>query len=975
MNAKVNTYNDLPPAKLSVGKLIFVKNAVVNQVKDSFINYARGWYYSNGLSWQLQGDDTSKISWGNITGNINNQTDLKTEFATKYDVPTGTTAQYIRGDGSLATLPSGSGTVTSVDLTMPSAFAVSGNPITTAGTLAVTGAGTTSQYVRGDGTLANFPTSTGGGASVSYYLNGSINQGTFSGNTYYQMSKIPVIGAGTNFTIATNGYISQFITDANDPSQLNIPAGNWNFEMYFQASSNGGSPSFYVELYKWDGAAFTLIASSSTNPEGITNGTTVDLYVTALAVPATTLSLTDRLAVRVYVNNSGRTITLHTEDNNLCQVITTFTTGLTALNGLTAQVQTFATGTTGTDFNISSVTATHTFNLPVASAANTGKLSSADWTTFNNKGNGTVTSIATAGLISGGTITNTGTITTSVNTNKLVGRGTAGVGVMEEITLGTGLSLTGTTLNATGGGLVVGTTPITSGTVGRVLFEGTGNVLQENAILNLNTTNGLIIGGAIARGTRLTIVNSSDNAAVQNLVIRNAADSTDRLIIYGDGNIKSLPSRIGFNVSNELQFHIENTDGLANNVGISFKGPNSHTYITNNQANQDVRIGQVVSGTPQTVLSFRYNNDFRAATIRGTTSVSASVGLTIVNVSPNREWGILVGNTSNAILGTGGLGFLDVTSGNFGLTINGSTLNVGIGSMLAAARLDVLSSGTATTDLTLRLRNSANSANHFLAMGSTQFIFGGATTTPSGMMLLRHNFGAAADNFTVQNGEYGNVLFRVRDEKTASVTTVGSIYFGGRVYDQNATTTRQFDIGNYGLGTSYGDSTQNTVILNNSGNIGDGNGTIVISTSSNFYINQQTTKKYKFEANKGNFGIGQMTFGTNGTNVLAMATGVAPTTSPADCFQQYSADIVAGNAAPHFRTENGDIVKIYSIGGWGTPTGTLTRTTFATYAGATAGVLYDQTIMQNLIDAVKTSDERLAALISDLKTGQQLLKA
>jgi len=60
----------------------------------------------------------------------------------------------------------GSGTVTSVDLTMPTAFAVSGNPITTSGILAVTGAGLASQYVRGDGTLANFPTATGGGKCI-----------------------------------------------------------------------------------------------------------------------------------------------------------------------------------------------------------------------------------------------------------------------------------------------------------------------------------------------------------------------------------------------------------------------------------------------------------------------------------------------------------------------------------------------------------------------------------------------------------------------------------------------------------------------------------------------------------------------------------------------------------------------------------------------------------------------------------------
>lgn len=67
-------------------------------------------------------------------------------------------------------------------------------------------------------------------------------------------------------------------------------------------------------------------------------------------------------------------------------------------------------------------------------------------------GSGTITSIGTAGLISGGTITASGTITTSVTTNKLVGRATAGTGIMEEIILGTGLSFSGTTLNASGGG-------------------------------------------------------------------------------------------------------------------------------------------------------------------------------------------------------------------------------------------------------------------------------------------------------------------------------------------------------------------------------------------------------------------------------------------------------------------------------------------------------------------------------------------
>jgi hypothetical protein len=272
---------------------------------------------------------------------------------------------------------------------MPSAFTVTNSPVTSSGTLTVTGAGTVSQYVRGDGSLANFPNSTGGGSSVNYYLNGSVSQGTFGGVTYYEMSRTPILGAGTNFVRtngAGNGYIASFITDAGDPSFLNIPGGNWNVEFYFQSSSPGSTPSFYAELYKVDVSNnFTLIASDSVNPEGITNGTTVDQYFSSIPVPQTTLLVTDRLAIRIFVNTAGRTITLHTENGNLCEVLTTFTTGLTALNGLTQQVQYFDEGTTGTDFNISSTTDTHIFNLPTASAANRGALSSTDWTTFNGK--------------------------------------------------------------------------------------------------------------------------------------------------------------------------------------------------------------------------------------------------------------------------------------------------------------------------------------------------------------------------------------------------------------------------------------------------------------------------------------------------------------------------------------------------------------------------------------------------------------
>ena len=442
----------------------------------------------------------------------------------------GTSSQFLKADGSVDSTAYGTGSVTSVALTMPSAFSVANSPITTTGTLAVTGAGNVGQYIRGDGSLADFPQASGGGSSVSYYLNGSISQGTIGGVAYKELNKVPILGAGTDFTINADGYIASFLTDAGDPNLLEIPGGNWNFETYFSASSSGGSPSFYVELYKYDGTTFTLIASSSSSPELIAFGTNLNPYFSTLAVPTTTLALTDRLAIRYYVTHSGRTITLHTENNHLCQVVTTFTTGLTSLNGLTAQVQNLAVGTSGTDFNIASATATHTFNLPTASATNRGALSSADWTTFNNKTSnlGTVTSVglssATSGVTIGSTpITTSGTITLAIATASGSQNGLLS-------------STDWTTFNNKQNAL---TNPVTgTGVSGRVAYWNGTNSITSDADLLFDGSN-LTVGGNVLVGSNQIIgINTADASDTGYLAICGASsDGPDRAgHIYLSGN-------------------------------------------------------------------------------------------------------------------------------------------------------------------------------------------------------------------------------------------------------------------------------------------------------------------------------------------------------------------------------------------------------------------------------------------------------
>lgn len=62
----------------------------------------------------------------------------------------------------------------------------------------------------------------------------------------------------------------------------------------------------------------------------------------------------------------------------------------------------------------------------------------------------------------------------------------------------------------------------------------------------------------------------------------------------------------------------------------------------------------------------------------------------------------------------------------------------------------------------------------------------------------------------------------------------------------------------------------------------------------------------------GNFHLGGTALlAGSGDGNLIFQNGTAPSTNLTDRHYYYSADITAGNAAPHFRTENGSIIKLY----------------------------------------------------------------
>ena len=261
------------------------------------------------------------------------------------------------------------------------------------------GSGVNASSVSGDVTV----TIPGSSGNTTYYLNESVTQ-----TPYKEFSSI-VTGAIEQvvpLTVAggATSVIAEYQTPSGIPGTTQIPGGLWQFFLHFNAGAAGQNWIIRPTVYKRDlGGIETLLFTP--DPEIVTGmSTTTTMYVSDGVFPATTLLTTDRIVVRISMQNTtgvSQTVNFRTEGSQHYSV------GLTTLNQV---IPTGAvTSVTGTAPVVSSGGTTPAISMPQANGTTDGYLDSADWNTFNNKVDDNI-------YTADGTLVGNRTVTMSSNT-------------------------------------------------------------------------------------------------------------------------------------------------------------------------------------------------------------------------------------------------------------------------------------------------------------------------------------------------------------------------------------------------------------------------------------------------------------------------------------------------------------------------------------------------------------------------------
>ena len=458
------------------------------------------------------------------------------------------------------------------------------NPLSLLGVQLGTNTSTDSVLTITGGVVKKLPASTfATSAGAISSLNGltAITQTFATGNT------------GTDFNIASSGSAHTFnIPDASATARGAITTGT---QTIAGNKTLSGNTSVGGTLGVTGSSTFTGTITAST----LNSGASTDSIVTANAS-----GVLNKRKVSDVLNG----------------------TAITSMNGLTNSVQTFAVGTGGTTFNISSSGSTHTFNVPDASATARGEVTTGTQTIAGNKTLSGNTSVGgTLGVT--GNSTFTGTITASTlnsgsSTDSIVTANASGVLNKRKVSDVVNSSAWATTGN--------------SGTSSSVNFIGTTD--KNNFLTKTNSLQAMIVdtNQNVAIGAAPTF--SSTNP--EKLLVDAGTSSYN--VISGKGNLNSY---LQLNIKNSNSGTAASSDVVAtNDAGTEANGLN---YIDMGVNSSNYATGGVLGGASNAYL-YATGNDF----IIGNYSPSMPLRFFTTNASSTQNEAMRLDGNGNLGLGT-----------------------------------------------------------------------------------------------------------------------------------------------------------------------------------------------------------------------------------------------------------------------------------------------------------------------------------
>jgi hypothetical protein len=382
----------------------------ISQLPSSIMEYKGTWNASTNTPTLANGTgDTGDVYICNVAGTVNFGAGPLTFAVGDYVIYSGTIWQ--RSSGAV-------GTVTSVALTVGGdAISVSGSPLTTSGTLALAFSGTTSQYIRGNGTLANFPTSlisgTGNVNAIPKFTDNTVlgnsvmeDDGNFVSMRGLKLNLIAGTGNSINFQQA-----SGIIAAGLGYSSIGA-AGSTGIKFYLDQNST--TRSFVLDTttitsdtertYSMPNSSGTLALTSDipslTGYVPYTGATAnVDLGTHTLLAKNLVINHSSGSGVAASITKGGSGEALTVVKSSGSGNAASITGGVTLLSELhlttdlaDAYIASATNWNTAYSLRITSATSplsitSNVISIAQASGSTNGYLSSTDWTTFNNKQN------------------------------------------------------------------------------------------------------------------------------------------------------------------------------------------------------------------------------------------------------------------------------------------------------------------------------------------------------------------------------------------------------------------------------------------------------------------------------------------------------------------------------------------------------------------------------------------------------------